>query len=90
MSGVSEEDILDDLKKHKLINLYVIGNQRTKGWITENAYSTTKEALVALKEELKDSARWGAMAFSTDDTIFVDKLVSPQDLWTIKYYLRGS
>lgn len=90
LSGVSEEDILDDLKKHKLINLYVIGNQRTKGWITENAYSTTKEALVALKEELKDSARWGAMAFSTDDTIFVDKLVSPQDLWTIKYYLRGS
>jgi hypothetical protein len=87
LSGDSEEAVVADSKKHNLINLYVIGNKIKTSWLTPNVYTTTREASVSFKEDLKDWARWGTKALPADGTIFVHKLLSPQELWTMKYYL---
>jgi hypothetical protein len=85
LSVTGTEEVLADSKKHTLINLYVIGNLKETGWLAPNVYATIGDAGTAFKEDLKDTARWGHFAFAAE-TIYVHNLLSPEKLWTMKYY----
>jgi hypothetical protein len=63
----------------------VIGNQHQQEWLTDHIYTSTLDARDAFDVELKDSSRYGAMAFSKE-LIVLEQLLSLEDLWKIKYY----
>jgi hypothetical protein len=73
-----KEDVLADSTRHNLINLYVIGNQEETKWLAPNVHTSTRDASVAFHEDLKDTARWGEMAWSRE-TIFIQKVLQPQN-----------
>jgi hypothetical protein len=83
----SEDSVLLDSKRHNLINLYVLGNKQESAWLTHNIYISTNNASMAFQEDLKDTPRWGRLAFPRE-LITIHSLAPPEDLWSMKYYER--
>jgi hypothetical protein len=77
--------VLADAGAHHLVNLYLIGYSARSQWLADNVYVSTSDAHHMLDVELNNSSRFGEMAFPIE-LIILDKLLPPQELWTLKYY----
>lgn len=80
-----EHQVLADARAHHLVNLYVIGDSSRTQWLADNVYASSLEAHHVLEVGFKNSSRFGELAFPIE-LITLERLLSPQELWTLKYY----
>ena len=92
--------VVEDSKRHTLVNIYVIGNYKhgtvlgtesnithSGYWLASNVYASTHDATTAFRNDLKYTARWGQLAWPRE-LLFVNDLLPPEELWLLKYYER--
>ena len=81
-----QEQVRKDRQAHSLVNLYIIGNaSHNAHWLSDNIYISRLDPHLALKSDLQNSSRFGALAFAKE-RVLLNQLWTPQELWTMKYY----